>query len=145
MFSDLKNKNIVITGGLGFLGKQIINAYVKEGSRVIVLDNKKKINSKKFEHFSCDICNEKKLKIIYKKIVKKYKTIDILINNAASNHDIGKNIKSFEKFNLKIWEKDIKVGLIPQVPSGQQSFIISGSKSHKLGKTSFNSCAIYPI
>jgi len=111
MFSDLKNKNIVITGGLGFLGKQIINAYVKEGSRVIVLDNKKKINSKKFEHFSCDICNERKLKIVYKKIVKKYKTIDILINNAASNHDIGKNIRSFEKFNLKIWEQDIKVGL----------------------------------
>jgi NAD(P)-dependent dehydrogenase (short-subunit alcohol dehydrogenase family) len=111
MFSDLKNKNVVITGGLGFLGKQIINAYVKEGSNIIVLDNKKKINSKKFEHFSCDICDKKKLKIVYKKIVEKYKTIDILINNAASNHDIGKNIKSFEKFDLKIWEQDIKVGL----------------------------------
>ena len=79
MFSDLKNKNIVITGGLGFLGKQIINAYVKriKGN----CSYRKKRLVKKFEHFSCDICNERKLGV-YKKIVKKYKTIDILINDA---------------------------------------------------------------
>ena len=46
MFSDLKNKNIIITGGLGFLGKQIIDAFYKEGSNIIVLDNKKKITQK---------------------------------------------------------------------------------------------------
>jgi NAD(P)-dependent dehydrogenase (short-subunit alcohol dehydrogenase family) len=111
MFKDLKNKNVIITGGLGFLGKQIIDAYYKEGSNIIILDNKKKNSSKKFEHYSCDICDEKNLKSTYKLIVKKYKTIDILINNAASNHDIKEKINSFEKFEFKIWEKDILVGL----------------------------------
>ena len=41
MFSDLKNKNIIITGGLGFLGRQIIDAFYKQGSKIIILDNKK--------------------------------------------------------------------------------------------------------
>ena len=111
MFKDLKNKNVIITGGLGFLGKQIINAFCEEDSNIIVLDNKKKTSSNKFEHFCCDISKEKSLKSISKKILKKYKKIDILINNAASNHDIKNKIKSFEKFDLKIWEKDILIGL----------------------------------
>lgn len=111
MLYNLKNKKVIITGGLGFLGKQIINAFYQEGSKIIVLDNKKKITSKKFEHYSCNICNEKSLDTVYKAIIKKYKTVDVLINNAASNHDIKKNIKSFEKFSIKIWEKDIMVGL----------------------------------
>ncbi len=111
MFKDLKNKTVIITGGLGFLGKQIVNAFCEEGSNIIILDNKKKTSSKKFEHFCCDISKEKSLKSISKKILKKYKKIDILINNAASNHDIRNKIKSFEKFDLKIWEKDILIGL----------------------------------
>ena len=46
MLYNLKNKKIIITGGLGFLGKQIINAFYQEGSKVIVLDNKKKLLQK---------------------------------------------------------------------------------------------------
>jgi NAD(P)-dependent dehydrogenase (short-subunit alcohol dehydrogenase family) len=111
MFTDLKNKNIILTGGLGFLGKQIVNAFNDEGSNIIILDNKKKVSSEKFEHFNCNISNEKSLSLISKKILRKYKKIDILINNAASNHDIKSKIKSFERFDLKIWEKDILVGL----------------------------------
>ena len=111
MFEDLKNKNIIITGGLGFLGNQITNAFYKEGSNIIILDNKEKVHSKKFVHYSCDISKEKNLKNICKSIKKKYKKIDVLINNAASNHDIKKQIRSFEKFDIKDWEKDILIGL----------------------------------
>ena len=46
MFSDQKNKNIIITGGLGFLGRQIIDAFYEQGSKIIILDNKKKIIQK---------------------------------------------------------------------------------------------------
>lgn len=111
MFKDLKNKNVIITGGLGFLGKQIVSALIEEGSNIIILDNKDKIKSYKFDHFYCDISKEKSLIHVSKKIKKKYKTIDVLINNAASNHNIGNKIKSFEKFDLKMWEKDILIGL----------------------------------
>ena len=45
MFNDLKTK-IIITGGLGFLGRQIIDAFYEQGSKIIILDNKKKIIQK---------------------------------------------------------------------------------------------------
>ena len=42
MYKDLKNKNVIITGGVGFLGTQIVNAFIKSKSNVFVLDIKKK-------------------------------------------------------------------------------------------------------
>ncbi len=39
-FQDLKNKKIVITGGSGFLGKQLCAAFSNQGSKVFVLDTK---------------------------------------------------------------------------------------------------------
>ena len=39
-FLDLKNKNIIITGGNGFFGKQMSNAFCNQGSNVFVLDMK---------------------------------------------------------------------------------------------------------
>ena len=45
---NLKNKNIIITGGNGFLGNQITDALLKEQANVFVIDIKKsKKKSKK--------------------------------------------------------------------------------------------------
>ena len=61
-FPDLKNKNILITGGNGFLGKQISNAFLKQGSKLFILDIKKpKLNSK-VTFFKTDITKEINLK-----------------------------------------------------------------------------------
>ena len=38
---NLKNKNIIITGGFGFLGSQITNALVNEKANVYIIDIKK--------------------------------------------------------------------------------------------------------
>ena len=37
-FLDLKNKNVIISGGSGFLGEQISQAFLKQGSKVFILD-----------------------------------------------------------------------------------------------------------
>ena len=115
MFKDLKNKNIILTGGLGFLGKQIVNAFNDEGSNIIILDNKKKVSSEKFEHFNCNISNEKSLSLISKKILRKFKKIDILINNAASNHDIKSKIKGILKVHGANKIQDLQVDQLPKV------------------------------
>ena len=43
-FFNLKNKNIIITGGNGFLGSQITDALLKEQANVFIIDIKKSIN-----------------------------------------------------------------------------------------------------
>jgi NAD(P)-dependent dehydrogenase (short-subunit alcohol dehydrogenase family) len=110
LYPDLKNKTIIITGGLGFLASQFAEAFKDNCSNVIILDNKLS-NKKNF--FNCDITKEDELKSIKKIIKKKYKTIDVLINNAANNYGAGSSSldTKLESFNEKIWDDDLKVGL----------------------------------
>ena len=44
---------------------------------------------------------------------KKYKTIDVLVNNAANNYGAGSSLSKtrLESFSDKIWDDDLKVGL----------------------------------
>lgn len=110
IYPDLKDKTIVITGGLGFLASQFIEAFKKNNSKVIILD-KKSSNEKNF--FKCDITKEQEIKKVIQIIKKKYKKIDVLINNAANNYGPGSSKKKtkLEFFDEKIWDADLKVGL----------------------------------
>lgn len=110
IFPDLKNKTIIITGGLGFLASQFIKAFEHNSSNIIIIDNK--ISNKK-NYYKCDITNEKKIRKIKSIIKKKYKTIDVLINNAANNYGAGVKSKKMmlENFDEKIWNDDLNVGL----------------------------------
>ncbi len=116
-FTDLKNKVVLLTGGNGFFGKQICNAFLKSGCKVILIDIKKrKLNHKNVFFFKCDITSEKEINSIASKISKKFRRIDILINNAANNYSPSKkktNTKQFnlENFNKKLWDKDLDVSL----------------------------------
>lgn len=79
----LSNHNIIITGGSGLLGKSIVKHLIEEGATVINIDVKKT----EFEHinlhfYSCDILNESELVMTFENILKSFKTIDGLINNA---------------------------------------------------------------
>lgn len=115
-FSDLKNKKVIITGGLGFMAKQYTSIFTNFGCEVILLDIKKKYltKSKKTTYFYCDITNEKEVSNTLKSIKKKFGQIDILINNASVDHVPGskKNNKlSIENFDFNVWQKDLSVGL----------------------------------
>ena len=110
LYSDLKSKTIIITGGLGFLASQFTKAFEDNSSNVIILDVK---NSNKKNFFRCDITKEDELKAISLIIKKKYKKIDVLINNAANNYIAGSNSSKtkLENFSEKIWDTDLNVGL----------------------------------
>jgi len=110
IYPDLKHKTIIITGGLGFLATQFIEAFKDSSSNIIILDKEQSI---KKNYFKCDITNEKKLIATLKKIKKKFRNIDVLINNAANNYGPGNNSfnTKLESFDEKIWDNDLKVGL----------------------------------
>jgi NAD(P)-dependent dehydrogenase (short-subunit alcohol dehydrogenase family) len=110
LYSDLKKKTIIITGGLGFLATQFTKAFEYNLCNVIILDTK---NCNKKNFFKCDITKENQIRNVCLRIKNKFKTIDVLINNAANNYVSGS--RSFEtkleSFSEKIWDSDLEVGL----------------------------------
>ena len=119
MFKDLKKKVVVITGGSGFLGQQYCLAFLKNKCQVINLDI---INTNKKVFFlKCDVTKEKDLLDAKKKIIKKFKKIDILINNAARNPTPNQTQKSnnFENLDLVEVLKDFQIGLIGSILSSK--------------------------
>lgn len=110
----LQNKNIIITGGSGFLGSQMVSAFVEQGSNVYNLDRKKpkKVNGSNF--YNIDITKEKNLIKFLSNFKKKKKRIDVLINNAAIDYLPKKTKKinfKLEQFSEILWDKDLEVGL----------------------------------
>ena len=112
----MKKKNIVITGTNRGLGLYLTKKFIEEGNNIFLLSRNKKI-SKKLENitrsqkiFFCkvDLKNKKDILKASKLIKKKFKNIDILINNAAVQGPIG----FFHKNNFLQWEKTIIINLI---------------------------------
>ena len=117
-YFDLKDKVAIVTGAGGLLGKEHCKALEMAGCQIIALDiDIKKLKKLKGEincdYYLCDITNKKNILRIKKKILKKYKKINILINNAAIDFVPSKKNKkiNFENFSTKQLHKEIKVSI----------------------------------
>ena len=123
---SLKNKVIVITGATGLLGRKHCEAVAAFGGVPILLDlSQSTINkfvdelNKEYDSeatgYEIDITDELALKENARQLMKQYKKIDGLVNNAANNPKVEKNnVKNFsrlENFPLDTWQQDIAVGL----------------------------------
>ena len=85
---NFKNKTVVITGGSKGIGLEITKTFLKHQANVIVLARnkpKRKIQSKGNAGYfiECDIRNTESIDCALKDIASKYKSIDVLINNAG--------------------------------------------------------------
>ena len=105
---NLKNKICLVTGSNGYIGKIICEKLLKLGAKVIHTDIKKnKIKSKNSFFFKADLTSKKEIGILVEKINKKFKKIDILINNAGyvgtsslkNDNKLGYN-EEYVKLNL---------------------------------------------
>ena len=87
--SIFHNKVVLITGGSSGLGKTYTNYFLEEGAIVISCSrrnnfkNKFYTNNHKFYYYKFDLKNIEKIKVFIRKLSKKFKKIDILINNAG--------------------------------------------------------------
>jgi 3-oxoacyl-[acyl-carrier protein] reductase len=114
---DLKDKVVLVTGSSRGIGKAIALLFAKKGAKVIINYSKseKEANEVVSEinkisegiSIKCDVSDEKSVKSMIEKIVKKFGRLDILINNA------GKYIDGDEwNGSPKIWEKTFQQNLI---------------------------------
>jgi len=125
MFS-LKDKNIIVTGASGLLGREHVNAILGAGGTPILLDlnqgvldlqilELKKLFDQKISAYAVDITNEEEVKENCIKIILKYGKIDGLVNNAANNPKVENsseiNFSRLENFPIDIWNKDLNVAL----------------------------------
>ena len=98
MFS-LKNKVAIITGASRGIGKATAMQLSKAGASVVISSRKKEdcekvakeINSKGFlaEVIPCNVGRKDEIKNLIQETIKKFKSIDILVSNAATNPAFG--------------------------------------------------------
>lgn len=120
---SLKNKTAIVTGALGLIGKKHCEALALAGANVIVADRDKKAcedfaNTLGINHLGMkmDVTDEQNLKKKRAIILKKYGTIDILVNNAAindmfENPAMAAHLSAFENYPVDAFRKSLEVNV----------------------------------
>lgn len=123
---DVSNKNIILTGSAGLLGSHYADFLSSNGANLILVDINEKQNKKleklisskydtKVHSYTCDLSNKDQISSLKKSVLKDFKKIDILINNAAytTKSSITKKTKKtpFEKFSYDEWQNSLAVNL----------------------------------
>jgi len=117
MIIDLSGKTALVTGGAIGLGKGIAQALSNANANVIITsrsnknitDTMKVLNEKSYG-YNLDLTKSKNLDTLYSKIKKKYKKVDILVNN------IGHTLNIKDPFApIQDWAKVLELNFLTAV------------------------------
>ena len=96
-------KNILLTGGAGYIGSHVANYLLDRGLKVTIIDNLstgyKNLIPKKTKFYNCDIANTKKIAQIIKK-----NRFDLVMHFAGVIR-VDESIKNPKKYNFINYEK----------------------------------------
>ena len=136
----MNNKNLLITGGLGGIGFDIVNFFVKKKFNIIIADNLSRNNlnllihrynihkyQKNIFYHKLDLTKSNKIKFLFNLIKKKYFFIDVLINCAGIQH-----ISPLENFSNKKWEEVLSINLSSNFYTSK--YVIPLMKKNKWGR-----------
>jgi len=104
---NLKNKNAIVTGGYGHLGKDMAETLLSCRCNVIIAGRSKEKFSKAFANYSgknlhfqeIDIMSSESIETCFSEVHKRFGNIDILINNAHSAKGNSRENMSDEDWN----------------------------------------------
>lgn len=106
--NKLHNKVIIITGGSGLLGREIISNLMSENATCINVDVNQ-IDLDGLINYKCDITNESEVAVMVEHVVNSYSRIDALVNNAyPRTKDWG---LKFEEIPYESWQKNVDMQL----------------------------------
>ncbi|MCC7524260.1 MAG: 3-hydroxybutyrate dehydrogenase [Chitinophagaceae bacterium] len=102
----MESKVVIITGGAGGLGKSMVQCFAANGYRVIVLDiqpltieqTTEYANGYAVSSFACDVTREAQVENIVDTVVQQFGRMDVLVNNAGTQHVAPVELFPTEKF-----------------------------------------------
>jgi NAD(P)-dependent dehydrogenase (short-subunit alcohol dehydrogenase family) len=115
VYSSLKGRVVLVTGGASGIGEAIVEAFVLQGSRVLFLDiqddaahslvqKSQRPGCITPEYFHCDLTNTSELQSVMEKILSAHPAIDVLVNNAGNDkrHKIEEVTSDFWDWCMQI-------------------------------------------
>ena len=103
---NLKNKVIIVTGGSGLIGREIVKYLLAEGATPINAEITVDTDIEK-DLVNCDVTSETSIQSCIDVVVQKYGHIDGLVNNAyPRTSDWG---TKFEDVSLASWQRNIEM------------------------------------
>jgi len=151
----MKNKTVLISGGTYGIGKGIVFQLLHNGYNVATFSrNKKKVDSFKRELkearvnqslvLLADVRDEKQIKSVTQRVVKRFSAIDILINNAGVSYFTGVDNVDIKHFNAMLQTNVVGIAVltkhtVPYMKKQRSGLIInlasiSGKHSYALGE-----------
>jgi len=103
----LENKIIIVTGGNGLIGKELVKKIKKEGAVCYNADIK--VNSSIDSEIYCNINDVKSVDSLIEEVFNKHGRIDGLVNNAYPRTEDWGN--KFEDIKLESWKKNVDMQL----------------------------------
>ena len=120
---SLQHKTAVVTGALGLIGKKHCEALAMAGANVVIAD----MDADRCRQFAkelgnqhigvgIDVTRKDSVMQVRDEILKKYNSIDILVNNAAindmfENPAMAKELSAFENYPLEAFQKSLDVNV----------------------------------
>ena len=96
VYSSLVGKVVVVTGGASGIGEAIVEGFVGQKSRVVFLDIQddaanaliarlRRPGCPPPEYFRCDLTNISEIQSVMEKVLHRFPTLDVLVNNAGND------------------------------------------------------------
>jgi len=116
-YSSLRDRVVVVTGGASGIGESIVEAFAMQHSRVAFLDIQdaaadrliQKVEASSFTppvYFHCDLSDVFAIKASVEKILERFNTVDVLVNNAGND-----SRHSIEEVTAEYWDQAMAVNL----------------------------------
>jgi NAD(P)-dependent dehydrogenase (short-subunit alcohol dehydrogenase family) len=116
-YPSLRDRVVVVTGGASGIGEKIVEQFASQGAEVAFLDiqreagiqlaNRISANGNTEVHFlHCDLTDVEALRDCMQRIIAEFKTVDVLVNNAA--HDARHSV---EVVTPEYWDQSMAVNL----------------------------------
>ena len=117
MYSSLKDKVVVVTGGASGIGEAIVEAFARQQAQVIFLDIQdeagetlaqrlQQAGCAPAKYFHCDLADIAALQTVMGEILRSSRAVDILVNNAGND-----DRHAIEQVTSDYWDRCMQVNL----------------------------------